>query len=49
MLSQHTTQSGLSVCTCNEELADLLLCVDDQETVVVRVRQDVLFREVSSV
>ena len=37
MLSQHTTQSGLSVCTCNEELADLLLCEDDQESVVIRV------------
>ena len=37
VLQPHTTQTGISVCTCNEEIADLLLCEDNQETVVIRV------------
>ena len=37
VLRPHTTQTGIRVCTCNEEIADLLLCEDDQETVVIRV------------
>ena len=37
VLQAHTTQLGISVCTCNEEIADILLCQDDQETVVIRV------------
>ena len=40
VLRSHATQTGLSVCTCNEEIADLLLCEDDQQTVVVRVSSE---------
>ena len=37
VLQLHTSVTGISVCTCNEEISDVLLCKDDQETVVIRV------------
>ena len=37
VLRPHTTQTGVSVCTCNENIADILLCEEDQETVVIKV------------
>ena len=37
VLRPHATQTGVSVCTCNEDIPDILLCEDDQETVVIRV------------
>ena len=37
VLRSHVTQTGLSVCTCNEQIADLILCGDDQDTLVIRV------------
>ena len=37
VLRPHTTLTGISVCTCNEEIRDIVLCEDDQETVVIRV------------
>ena len=37
VLRSHVTQTGLSVCTCNEQIADLILCGDDQETLVIKV------------
>ena len=37
VLRPHSTQMGISVCTCNEEIRNLLLCEEDQETVVIRV------------
>ena len=40
VLRPHPTQTGISVCTCSEEIADLLLCEDDQETIVIRVRRE---------
>ena len=37
VLQPHTSLTGISVCTCNEEISDVFLCKDDQETVVIRV------------
>ena len=37
VLRPHATQTGVSVCTCNEDIPDILLCEDDQETVVIKV------------
>ena len=31
------TDSSLSVCVCNEDIEDVLLCKDDQDTVVIKV------------
>ena len=37
VLRPHATLTGISVCTCNEEIRDIVLCEDDQETVVIKV------------
>ena len=37
VLRSHVTQTGLGVCTCNEQIADLILCGDDQETLMIKV------------
>ena len=37
VLRPHATQTGVSVCTCNEDIPDILLCKDDQETVIIEV------------
>ena len=39
VMRSHTTQSGLSVCTCNQQIVDLILCEEDQETLVIRVSE----------
>ena len=31
------TDSSLSVCVCNEDIEDVLLCKDDQDTIVIKV------------
>lgn len=31
------SDSSFSVCVCNEDIPDILLCKDDQETVVIKV------------
>ena len=39
VLRSHTTQNGLNVCTCNQQIVDLILCEEDQETLVIRVSE----------
>ena len=34
------SDSSLSVCVCNEDIPEVLLCKDDQDTVVIMVRID---------
>ena len=37
MLRSHVSQTDLSVCTCNENIFEILLCEDDQDTVLIQV------------
>lgn len=37
VLQQHTSKTDVNVCVCNEELSEVLLCEDDQDTVVIEV------------
>lgn len=32
------TDDSPSVCICNDDISDVLLCKDDQETVVIKVK-----------
>ena len=31
------TNSSLSVCVCNEDIEDVLLCKEDQDTIIIKV------------
>ena len=32
------SDSSMSVCSCNEDISEVLLCKDDQDTVVIKVK-----------
>ena len=37
ILQQHTSLSEINICVCNEEMSEVLLCEEDQDTVVIEV------------
>ena len=37
VLRPQSSQRDISVCTCNEDISEVLSCEDDQETVVIKV------------
>ena len=38
-LQQHTSKTDIHVCTCNEEISEVLLCEEDQDTIVIEVTE----------